>query len=261
MGLCHRSYNSVLSKNYIKTLFNTCYTLGGAQFAQSWGHAVTCWLLLYSYLHESSAHLAIWSFYHLDSWIPLSLILSYSLLSIYSLRCYMEKIQDVTPCCLEITDGVGAEWAASCANPSLPTSSVLVWHTDVQKMCLGIILCFTLWLSQGYAEQGWAFLTVVTIWTSLRWSPPAFAEDVSQWGNQCWDVEAQSDENWKNGYGRVCGSVLSTRHFLAGLKDLLILLWLAHSFLAWGHSCPVSHVWPVALIVASAPWAHTPIPH
>lgn len=157
MGLCHRSYNSVLSKNCIKTLFNTCYTLGGAQFAQSWGHAVTCWLLLYSYLHESSAHLAIWSFYHLDSWIPLSLILSYSLLSIYSLRCYMEKIQDVTPCCLEITDGAGAEWAASCSNPSLPWFGTLVCKKCVWVLFYALPRGFPTGM-QSKAEPFWQLL-------------------------------------------------------------------------------------------------------
>jgi len=49
----------------------------------------------------------------------------------------MEKLQDVTACCLQITDGAGAERAASGTSPSLPTSSALVWQTDLQEIYMG----------------------------------------------------------------------------------------------------------------------------
>lgn len=140
MRLSVLSVTGLTAQSFPKTLPKPCLMLvtpGGARFVQGCGRAVTCWLLLHlNCLLESSAHLAsLPSFYHRDSWILLSLILSSSLLSVY--RVWNVIWDTYRMCwCLQTADGASTGGAASCTSPSLPTSSVLVLHIDMWEMYL-----------------------------------------------------------------------------------------------------------------------------
>lgn len=65
-------------------------------------------------------------------------------------------------CCLQITDGTGAQQAALTSYPIFPTSSVLFSTLNHKEfVCLGFFLfiytSLFMWLSQGVLGQGWAF--------------------------------------------------------------------------------------------------------
>lgn len=60
-------------------------------------------------------------------------------------------------------------------------------YTDLQEICLsGVFLHFIIHVAfpRGFRE-GLSLLMAVIVWTSLRWSLLAFAEDISQGANPC----------------------------------------------------------------------------
>lgn len=154
-------------KFFLKTLFNT-------QFSKSLGHVVMCWHLLYLWLHKADVLLASCSrFYSCDSpWSCLTLFFQY----IESEMLYGKIIGSI------FLLPTGNRWGSGSEVPHAPAHE---FGPSLAHWCARNAFFYSLlvmWLFQGDAGQGWAFVMVVTVQTSL---PPDLLKTFNQWTSWC----------------------------------------------------------------------------
>lgn len=106
--------------------------------------------------------------------------------------------------------GQGLSELLLSSSPFCPSVLSCLAHWSARSLSVWVFLQFIIHVAfPSRFRAGLSLLVAVTVWTSSCWSLLAFAEDISQWVNQCCAVEAKSNEIWQKGYGRVCRSVPS----------------------------------------------------